>query len=107
MRRNEVRNGTAERRREIYCRQMNGCYRRGRYRRRPRRVRNLKHTVAFNLEGRPSTSTEVNETLFLFQLKVVSKLTQDLNLIENTVFSVDYVIFLLNYKVHRIGLFVE
>ena len=37
----------------------------------------------------------------------VPKLTQDLNLIENTVFSLDYVIFLLNYKVHRIGLFVE
>ena len=39
--------------------------------------------------------------------KGVPKLTQDLNLIENTVFSIDYVIFLLNYKVHRIGLFVE
>ena len=39
--------------------------------------------------------------------KDVPKLTQDLNLIENTVFSLDYVIFLLNYKVHRIGLFVE
>ena len=39
--------------------------------------------------------------------KGVPKLTQDLNLIENTVFSLDYVIFLLNYKVHRIGLFVE
>ena len=31
--------------------------------------------------------------------KGVPKLTQDLNLIENTVFSIDYVIFLLNYKV--------
>ena len=39
--------------------------------------------------------------------KGVPKLTQDLNLIENTVFSLDYVIFLFNYKVHRIGLFVE
>ena len=39
--------------------------------------------------------------------KGVPKLTQDLNLIQNTVFSIDYVIFLLNYKVHRIGLFVE
>ena len=39
--------------------------------------------------------------------KGVPKLTQDLDLIENTVFSIDYVIFLLNYKVHRIGLFVE
>ena len=39
--------------------------------------------------------------------KGVPKLTQDLNLIENTVFSIVYVIFLLNYKVHRIGLFVE
>ena len=39
--------------------------------------------------------------------KGVPKLTQDLNLIENTVFNIDYVIFLLNYKVHRIGLFVE
>ena len=39
--------------------------------------------------------------------KGVPKLTQDLNLIGNTVFSIDYVIFLLNYKVHRIGLFVE
>ena len=40
-------------------------------------------------------------------IKGVPKLTQDLNLIENTVFSLDYVIFLVNYKVHRIGLFVE
>ena len=40
-------------------------------------------------------------------IKGVPKLTQDLNLIENTVFSIDYVIFVLNYKVHRIGLFVE
>ena len=40
-------------------------------------------------------------------IKAVPKLTQDLNLIENTVFSIDYVIFLLNYKVHRIGLFVK
>ena len=40
-------------------------------------------------------------------LKGVPTLTQDLNFIENTVFSLDYVIFLLNYKVHRIGLFVE
>ena len=39
--------------------------------------------------------------------KDVPKLTQDLNLIENTVFSLDYIIFVLNYKVHRIGLFVE
>ena len=39
--------------------------------------------------------------------KGVPKLTQDVNLIENTVFSIDYVIFLLNYKVHKIGLFVE
>ena len=39
--------------------------------------------------------------------KGVPKLTQDLNLIQNTVFSLDYVIFVLNYKVHRIGLFVE
>ena len=41
------------------------------------------------------------------EIKGGPKLTQDLNLIENTVFSLDYVIFLLNYKVHRIGLFVE
>ena len=45
--------------------------------------------------------------LHSFIYKGVPKLTQDLNLIENTVFSLDYVIFLLNYKVHRIGLFVE
>ena len=49
-----------------------------------------------------------NSISFQFEeLKGVPKLTQDLNLIENTVFSTDYVIFLLNYKAHRIGLFVE
>ena len=49
---------------------------------------------------------EIN-VVFPWEYKGVPKLTQDLNLIENTVFSLEYVIFLLNYKVHRIGLFVE
>ena len=49
----------------------------------------------------------IRDTIKMNIYKGVPKLTQDLNLIENTVFSLDYVIFLLNYKVHRIGLFVE
>ena len=45
--------------------------------------------------------------MIIYIYKGVPKLTQDLNLIENTVFSLDYVVFLVNYKVHRVGLFVE
>ena len=54
------------------------------------------HTISIN-------SQQCNKKVY----KGVPKLTQDFNLIENTVFSLDYVIFLLNYKVHGIGLFVE
>ena len=65
----------------------------------------------FILSKYPKYIFDVLSHLFVSKVplnyKGVPKLTQDLNLIENTVFSLDYVIFLLNYKVHRIGLFVE